>query len=95
MEVIWTDCMKNEVLHKVQEERDILHTVKRRKTNGIGDILCENCILKVVIERKIEETGRRGRRSKQPLDDLAEKYCKLREEALCGELALEEAIDLS
>jgi hypothetical protein len=42
-------------------------------------------------------TGRRGRRRKQLLDDLKEKrrYWKLKEEALCGELALEEATDLS
>jgi hypothetical protein len=60
-------------------------------------MLCKNRILKVVIERKMEETGRRGRRSKQPLDDLTEtkRYCKLKEEALCGELALEESMDLS
>jgi hypothetical protein len=45
-------------------------------------------------------TGRRGRRCKQLLDDLKEKriYCKLKREALlatCGEIALEEATDLS
>jgi len=45
-------------------------------------------------------TGRRGRRRRKPLDDLKERrgYCHLEEEALialCGELALEEALDLS
>jgi hypothetical protein len=50
--------------------------------------LCRNCHLKHVIEGKvegrIEVTGRRGRRRKQPLDDLNEKTgCwKLKEEAL-------------
>jgi hypothetical protein len=43
---------------------------------------------------------KRGRRHKQVLDDLKEtwKHWKLKEEeqiALCGELALEEAMDLS
>ena len=44
---------------------------------------------------------RRGRRRKRLLDDLKEErgYWKLKEEALgrnvCGELALEEAMDLS
>jgi hypothetical protein len=52
------------------------------------------------LEGRIEMTGRRGRRRKQLLDDLKEKrrYWKLKEEALDrlnGELALEEATDLS
>jgi hypothetical protein len=47
-----------------------------------------NCLLKHVIEEKIEErlevTGRPERRCRQLLDDLKEKkmYCKLKEEAL-------------
>jgi hypothetical protein len=50
--------------------------------------LRRNCLLKHVIEGeiegRIEVTGRRGRRSKQLLDDLMEKrgHCKLKEEAL-------------
>jgi hypothetical protein len=50
--------------------------------------LRRNCLLKHVIEGKIEERievmGRRGRRHKQLLDDLKERrgYCKLKEEAL-------------
>jgi hypothetical protein len=77
-----------EVLHRVKEERNILHTVKRRKANWIGDILRRNCLLKQIIEGKIEGgidvRGRRGRRRKQLLSDLKEKrgYWKLKEEAL-------------
>ena len=75
MEISSTDFVKNEeVLHRVKEERNILHTVKRRKANWIGHILCRNCLLKYTIEGKIERsievTGRRGRRRKQILDDL-------------------------
>jgi hypothetical protein len=71
----WTDRVRNEeVLRRVKEERNILHTAKRRKTNWIGHILRRNCLLIRVIEGKIEgsiETmGRRGRRHKQLLDDL-------------------------
>jgi hypothetical protein len=65
------------VLHRVKEERNILHTIKRRKANWIGHILHRNCLLKQVIEGnlegKIEMTGRRGRRCKQLLDNLKEK----------------------
>jgi hypothetical protein len=66
---------RNEVLHKVKEERNILHTVKRRKANWIDHILRGNCLLKHFIEGKIEGglevTGRRGRRRKH-LDDVKE-----------------------
>jgi len=48
------------------EERSSLQTVKRRKVNWIGHMLHRNCLLKHVIEGKvegrIEVTGRRGRR---------------------------------
>jgi hypothetical protein len=81
--------MKNaEVLHRVKEERNILNTTKRRQANWISHILRRNCLLKHVIERKIEERveerGRRGRRLKQIMDDLKETrgYWKLKEEAL-------------
>jgi hypothetical protein len=66
----------------------ILHTIKRRKANWIGHILRRNCLLKHVIERKlegrVEMMGRRGIRRKQLLDDLKKKrrYWKLKEEAL-------------
>jgi hypothetical protein len=89
MEISWTDCVRNEeVIHRVKEERNILHTIKRRKANWIGNIFGRNCLLKHVIELKlegrIEMMGRQGRRCKQLLDDLKEKrrYWKLKEEAL-------------
>ena len=57
----------------VQKERNILRTVKRRKANWIGHILCRNCLLRHVIEGKmegrIEVVGIQGRRFKQLLDD--------------------------
>jgi hypothetical protein len=50
-----TDCVRNEVLlHKVKKERNILHTIKRRKARWIGHILRRNCLLKHVIEGKLE-----------------------------------------
>jgi hypothetical protein len=85
----WTDRVRNEeVLHRVKEDRNILHTIKRRKANWSGHILRRNCLLKHVIEGhmqgRIEATGGQGRRRKQLLDDLKEKreYWKLKEEAL-------------
>jgi hypothetical protein len=43
-----------EVLCRVTEERNDLHTVKRRKADWIGHILRRNCLLKHVIEGNIE-----------------------------------------
>jgi hypothetical protein len=73
--ISWTDRVRNEkVLHRVKEERNILHTIKRRKVGWIGCILCRNCILKHIIEGKIdgrkEVMLRRGRRRKQLLDNF-------------------------
>jgi hypothetical protein len=52
--ISWTDRVRNEeVLHRVKEERNNLHTIKRRKANWIGHILRRKCLLKHVIERKL------------------------------------------
>ena len=70
--------MRNEeVLIRVNEQRNILHEISKRKANWIGHILRRNCLLKRVIEGKIKggivATGRRGRRRKKLLDDLKER----------------------
>jgi hypothetical protein len=44
-----------------------------RRANWIGHMLCRNCLLKFVIERKMAMTGRQRRRSKQLLDGVIEK----------------------
>jgi hypothetical protein len=67
--ISWTDHVKNEeVLFAVKEERNTLHTIKRRKVNLIAHSFRRNCLLKHVVEGKlegrIEMTGRRGRRRK-------------------------------
>jgi hypothetical protein len=82
--ISWTDRERNEVLRRVTEERNILYTVKRRKANLIGHILCRNCFLKHVtkgkIEGRIELTGGQGRRGKQICNSLMERkgYWKLK-----------------
>ena len=47
-------CEKCGMLRRVKEERNIVQTVKRRKGNWIGHTLRRNCLLKQVIEGKIE-----------------------------------------
>jgi hypothetical protein len=65
---------ENEVLNTVKKERNILHSIQRRKANWIGHIWSGNCLLKRVIERMIKDSikvmGRRGRRRNQLLDEL-------------------------
>ena len=85
----WTDNVRNEeVLLRVKGQRNILHEIRKRKANWIGNILRRNCLLQRVIEGKIkggiEVTGRRGRRCMKLLDDLKERrgYSHLKEEAL-------------
>jgi hypothetical protein len=53
--ISWTYRVgSEEVLHRDKEERSILHKMKGRKDNWIGHILRRNCLLKHVIEGKIE-----------------------------------------
>jgi hypothetical protein len=53
--ISWTDRVRNEeVLQRVKEEKTALQTIKRMKANSIGHILRRNCLLKHVIEGKIE-----------------------------------------
>jgi hypothetical protein len=53
-----------EVLQRVNKDRNILHTINRRKANYIGHILRRNCFIRHATEGKIkarsEVTGRRG-----------------------------------
>jgi hypothetical protein len=77
-----------EVLLRVNEKRNILHEIRKRKANWIGHILRRNCLLKQVIEGKIkgeiEVTRRRGRRHRKLLNDRKDRrgYCHWKEEAL-------------
>jgi len=87
--ISWTDHVRNEeVLLRVNEQRNTLHEIRKRKANWIGHILSRNCLLKQIIEGnlkgEIEVTRRRGRRSKELVDNLKDRrgYSHLKEEAL-------------
>jgi hypothetical protein len=80
--ISWKDRVNNEaVLHRVKEERNILHTIRRRKANWTEHILRRSSLLSHIIEGNVVGTRRRGRRRKQLLDDLKEarRYWKLKE----------------
>ena len=70
----WTDHVRNEeALLRVNEQRNILHEIRKREANWFGHILCRNCLLQQDIEGnikgQIEVARRRGRRRKKLLDD--------------------------
>jgi len=60
--ISWTDHVRNEVVIRFKEQRNILHDISKWKANCIGHILRRNCLLQRVIEGKIkggiEVTGR-------------------------------------
>jgi hypothetical protein len=69
--ITWTDRVRNEeIFDRVKEEKNILQTTKRTEAKRIGHILRRHCILKHVIKGKTEGKGRRGRRSKQLLNNV-------------------------
>jgi len=86
--ISWTNHVRNKVLLRVNEQRNILREIRKWTANWIGHILRRNCLLKQFIKGKIkgeiEVTRRRGRRRKKLLDDLKDRrgYSHLKEEAL-------------
>jgi hypothetical protein len=53
--ISWTvRVRREELLHRVKEEMNVLLTVKRRKTNWIGHTLPRSCLMTL---RKREDTG--------------------------------------
>jgi hypothetical protein len=82
--ISWTDHVRNEVLLRVSKQRNILHEIRKRKADWIGHILRRNCLLKEVIEGKIQGRIEVTRRRKKLLDDLGDRrgYSHLKEEAL-------------
>ena len=82
------ECLLAYMLLRVNEQRNILREIRKRKANWIGHILRRNCLLKQDIEGKMkgemDVTRRRGRRRKKLLDDLKDRrgYSHLKEEAL-------------
>jgi len=72
------------VLLRVNEQRNILREIRKRKANWIGHILRRNCLLNQVIEGKIKGDMEVARRRKKLLDYLMDRrgYSHLKEEAL-------------
>jgi len=52
--ISWTDHVRNEVLFRVMEQRNILREMSKWKSNWIGHTLRRNCLLQRIIEGKIK-----------------------------------------
>ena len=48
----WTDRVRNEELHRVRGERNVVQTIKRRMAISFGHIFRRGCLLKHVNEGK-------------------------------------------
>ena len=46
--ISWTDHVRNEVVLRVKEQRNILYEISKRKANWVGHILRRNCLLQRV-----------------------------------------------
>jgi len=105
MEINWTDRVENEVLRTIREGKNFLHTRKLRRANWIGHILRMNCLLEQGIQRNLK--GRIETWHEDEEEDVRSYWINLRKRedighwkrrhwiALCGELALEVAMDQS
>ena len=64
--ISWTNHVRNkEVLLGVNEQRNILHKISKRKANWIGRILRRNCPLQQVIEGKLKGGNRSVRKTRK------------------------------
>jgi hypothetical protein len=52
--ISWTDHVRNEVLLRVKEQRNILYEIRKRKADWFVHILRRNCLLQRVVEGKIK-----------------------------------------
>jgi hypothetical protein len=54
--VTWIDGVGNNILHTAKKERKFLNTIKSLEVNPTGHVLCMNCLLKHVIEGKLDRS---------------------------------------
>ena len=68
----WLDRVTNEeVLRRVNEDRQILNSISQRKHRWIGHVLRHDGLLHEIIEGRMKVKPTRGRRRIQMLHDLA------------------------
>ena len=64
--ISWIDHVRNEeVLIRVNEQRNTLHEISNRKANWIGHILCRNCHQQQATEGKIKGGDKSDRKTRK------------------------------
>ena len=75
--ISWTAHVSNEeILSLVQEQRSLVHVIKQRQANWIGHVLRHDCLLKTVLEGKMNGKRTRGKPRRKMLDLLMEQEDK-------------------
>ena len=99
--ISWMDHITNdEVLRRVDEKRSLMQTVRMRQMNWIGHVLRGNCLLRTVLEGRLQRKHRRGRPRKKMLDwmlkedNAARSYSRLKREAQDRDLSRRHQQDL-
>jgi len=67
MEISWTKHVRNAVLHRVKMERNIIQTIKGKKTNGIGHIWRRNCLRIHIFDGKIQQREKRDMKTRKQM----------------------------
>jgi hypothetical protein len=81
----WTDKVSNKkVLEKVGEERQLIRTIRKRKSNWIGHILRGEGIIRQALEGTVKGRTAKGRRRMKLVDELKRgvTYAELKVHAL-------------
>ena len=62
--ISWTDRMKNELLHRDKEDRNVIHTVKTRTGNSVTSCLGTAFYNTLLKEREKERRDRKTRKKR-------------------------------
>ena len=82
--ISWMDKVTNEdVLKKVNESKNMLNVIRRRKRKWIGHVLRHDEFLQEIFEGRTKGRSTRGRKRIQLLDGMADgkDYASLKREA--------------
>src|SRR2546425_9815896 len=79
--ISWRDKIcNNEVFERVMEERCMIRTIGQRQKNWIGHVMRGEGLLRDVLEEKVKEKKRSGKRRKGMISVLKEAFGKKRDE---------------
>jgi hypothetical protein len=65
--ISWTDHVRNEVLFRVEEQRNILHEISKRKVNGLVTFCVETAFYNGTMkkDKRRDRSDKRRRRKKK------------------------------